>query len=66
VPAAERSSGNLHAVLTVAGVVVLSFMMAMYALEAHSRRFVLLLAVGCRSQHHHPAQIVHPKGDISI
>ena len=33
--------------LTVAGVVVLSFMMAMYALEARGRRFVLLFAVGC-------------------
>ena len=33
--------------LTVAGVVVLSFMMIMYALEARGRRFVLLFAVGC-------------------
>lgn len=34
-------------VLTVFGVVVLTFMMAMYALEDHGRRFVLLFAVGC-------------------
>ena len=33
--------------LTVAGVVVLSFMMAMYALESRGRRFVLLFAIGC-------------------
>ena len=33
--------------MTVAGVIVLSFMMIMYALEARGRRFVLLLAVGC-------------------
>ena len=33
--------------LTVAGVVVLSFMMTMYALEGRGRRFVLLFAVGC-------------------
>jgi hypothetical protein len=33
--------------LTVAGVIVLSFMMAMYALEGRGRHFVLLFAVGC-------------------
>jgi hypothetical protein len=33
--------------LTVFGVVVLSFMMAMYAFERRGRRFVLLFAVGC-------------------
>ena len=40
-------TGILHAVLTAAGVVVLSFMMTMYALESRGRRFVLLFAVGC-------------------
>lgn len=39
--------GTLHGVLTVVGVVVLSFMMTMYALEGHGRRYVLLFAVGC-------------------
>jgi hypothetical protein len=34
-------------VLTVYGVVVLTFMMAMYALEGRDRRFVLAFAVGC-------------------
>jgi hypothetical protein len=34
-------------VLTVTGVVVLSFMMIMYALEARGRRFVLFFALGC-------------------
>jgi len=40
-------TGNLHPVLTLAGVVVLSFMMIMYALEGRGRRFVLLFALGC-------------------
>jgi hypothetical protein len=34
-------------VLVIYGVVVLTFMMAMYALEGRGRRFVLLFAVGC-------------------
>jgi len=34
-------------VLTVYGVVVLTFMMVMYALEGRDRRFVLAFAVGC-------------------
>jgi hypothetical protein len=34
-------------VLTVYGVVVLTFMMAMYALEGRNRRFILAFAVGC-------------------
>jgi hypothetical protein len=34
-------------VLTVYGVVVLTFMMAMYALEGRDRRFILAFAVGC-------------------
>jgi hypothetical protein len=34
-------------VLTVYGVVVLTFMMGMYALERRDRRFVLAFAVGC-------------------
>jgi hypothetical protein len=34
-------------VLTVYGVVVLSFMMMMYALERRDRRFVLAFALGC-------------------
>lgn len=33
--------------VTVFGIVALSFMMAMYALEGRGRRFVLLFAVGC-------------------
>ena len=33
--------------MTLVGVVVLSFMMTMYALEARGRHFVLLFAVGC-------------------
>lgn len=33
--------------LTVYGVVALSFMMLMYALESHGRRFVILFALGC-------------------
>lgn len=35
------------AVVTVYGVVAVSFMMAMYALEHRHRRFVLLFAFGC-------------------
>jgi hypothetical protein len=34
-------------VLTVYGVVSLTFMMAMYALEGRGRRFVLAFALGC-------------------
>jgi hypothetical protein len=34
-------------VLTVYGVVVLTFMMVMYALERRNSRFVLAFAVGC-------------------
>jgi hypothetical protein len=34
-------------VLTVYGVVVLTFMMVMYALERRDRRFILAFAVGC-------------------
>ena len=33
--------------LTIYGVVVLTFMMVMYALERRDRRFVLAFAVGC-------------------
>ena len=33
--------------ITVYGVVALSFMMSMYALERHGRRFVLAFAFGC-------------------
>ncbi len=33
--------------LTTYGVVALTFMMAMYALEGRHRRFVLAFAVGC-------------------
>ncbi len=33
--------------VTVYGVVVLTFMMVMYALEAQHRRFVLAFAAGC-------------------
>jgi len=34
-------------VLTIYGVVVLTFMMLMYALERRHRRFVLAFALGC-------------------
>jgi hypothetical protein len=34
-------------VLTVYGVVVLTFMVVMYALEGRDRRFILAFAVGC-------------------
>jgi hypothetical protein len=34
-------------VLTVYGVVVLTFMMVMYALERRDKRFVLAFALGC-------------------
>ncbi len=33
--------------ITIYGVVALSFMMAMYALEGRGRRFVLFFAFGC-------------------
>ncbi len=33
--------------LTVYGVVALTFMMAMYALEPRDRRFILAFALGC-------------------
>ena len=33
--------------LTVYGVVVLTFMMVMYALEGRDRRFILAFALGC-------------------
>jgi hypothetical protein len=33
--------------VTIFGVVAVSFMMAMYALETRGRHFVLLFAVGC-------------------
>jgi dolichyl-phosphate-mannose--protein O-mannosyl transferase len=33
--------------LTIYGVVVLTFMMVMYALERHDRRYVLGFALGC-------------------
>jgi hypothetical protein len=35
------------ALVTVYGIVAVSFMMAMYALERRGRRFVLLFALGC-------------------
>lgn len=34
-------------IVTLYGVVVLTFMVAMYALEARGRRFVLAFAAGC-------------------
>jgi hypothetical protein len=34
-------------VLVIYGVIVLTFMMAMYALEGRGPRFVLLFALGC-------------------
>jgi hypothetical protein len=33
--------------VTIYGVLAVTFMMAMYALESRGRRFVLLFAVGC-------------------
>ena len=33
--------------LTIYGVIVLTFMMVMYALEGRGRRFVLAFALGC-------------------
>jgi hypothetical protein len=33
--------------ITLYGVVTLTFMMTMYALEGRGRRFVLLFAIGC-------------------
>ena len=36
----------MHAV-TIYGVIALTFMMAMYALERRGRRFVVLFALGC-------------------
>lgn len=33
--------------VTVYGVIALSFMMLMYALESRGRRFVMLFALGC-------------------
>jgi hypothetical protein len=38
---------NCYAMVTAYGVVVLSFMMIMYAVEARHQRFVLAFAVGC-------------------
>jgi hypothetical protein len=45
----EQARGfvTLDAVLTVYGVLALSFMMLMYALERRGRRFVLAFACGC-------------------
>jgi hypothetical protein len=37
----------MGSMITVYGVVSLTFMMAMYALERRGRRFVLLFALGC-------------------
>jgi hypothetical protein len=33
--------------ITIYGVIVLTFMMTMYALERHDRRFILAFALGC-------------------
>jgi len=38
---------NCYAMVTAYGVVVVSFMMIMYAVEARHRRFVLAFAIGC-------------------
>jgi hypothetical protein len=45
----EPLAGSRHTegVLTIYGVVVLTFMMLMYALERRGRRFVLAFACGC-------------------
>jgi hypothetical protein len=42
----ETGSAPVNAV-TIYGVIALSFMMLMYALESRGRRFVLLFALGC-------------------
>ena len=39
--------GRVSDVVTVYGVLAVSFMMLMYALESRGRRFVLAFAVGC-------------------
>jgi hypothetical protein len=36
-----------EAMVTIFGVVAVTFMMAMYALEHHGRRFIAAFAVGC-------------------
>lgn len=46
-PHPGRSRPRSCRLITVYGVVVLSFMMAMYALEARGAMFVLAFAVGC-------------------
>ncbi len=43
----RRTAGQLWPMLTAYGVVVLSFMMIMYALERRHRRFVFAFAIGC-------------------
>ena len=41
------TSATLRGMLTAFGVVVLTFMMLMYALERRGPRFILAFAVGC-------------------
>jgi hypothetical protein len=43
----EQGSAQLSSVLTVYGVVVLSFMMLMYAFEHRGSGYVLAFAIGC-------------------
>jgi hypothetical protein len=43
----EWLTARMGSMITVYGVVSLTFMMAMYALERRGRRFVLLFALGC-------------------
>lgn len=42
-----RDTGSVTAAITIYGVVVLVFMMVMYALERRGRIFVLAFAIGC-------------------
>jgi hypothetical protein len=41
------SSGETDRVVTIYGVVAVTFMMTMYALERRGRRYVIAFAVGC-------------------
>ncbi len=37
----------MHSLVTLYGVVVVTFMMIMYALESRARHFIILFALGC-------------------
>jgi hypothetical protein len=46
-PTTVMGSGETGRVVTIYGVVAVTFMMTMYALERRGRRYVLAFAVGC-------------------